>query len=127
MQVEEFLAEIAALGQETAQNGYGGEAVTVVAEPIDNGYAIIASGEAVAFLEFGAGDTVSAGNIFANQMGFLVASGSWSAEHAHQYELTGRWVFGGVVYTQVTPRNAMWVAHDTILEEWRNIAERVFV
>lgn len=126
MQVEEFLAEVAALGQEVAQGYYGGGA-SVIVEPIDNGYAIIASGRGVVFLEFGAGNTVNTGNIFASDMPFEVRSGSWSESHAHQYELTGRWVFGGMVYSQVTPRNAMQNAHDKILEDWRSIAERVFV
>lgn len=123
--VDIFLERIAEHAREVADQGYGG-AVNVTVEPIDNGYAIIAEGRAVGFLEFGAGDTVNSGNMFADQVDYEVRSGSYSETHARQYELMGRWVFGGIVYTQVTPRNAMQGAWDSVQQEWRSIAEEVF-
>lgn len=123
--VDMFLEALAEYGREVAALGYGA-AVDVRAEPIENGYAIIASGQAIGFLEFGAGDTVASGNIFAEQVPYEVRSGSWSETHAHQYETTGRWVFGGVVYTQVTPRNAMQNALEQVQEHYREIAEEIF-
>lgn len=123
--VDIFIERLAEYGREIADQTYGG-AVDVTVEPIESGYAIIASGEAVGFLEFGAGDTVASGNPFAEQVSYEVRPGSYSETHAHQYELTGRWVFGGIVYTQITPRNAMQSAWEAVQQEWRRIAEEVF-
>ena len=127
--VDIFLEEIANLGRDTFDAlGYtvdGGE-ITVTVEEIDNGYMINAAGKGIVFLEFGAGDTVNSGNRYAQLMPFEVRPGSYSEINDHQYELAGRWVFGGVVYTQISPRNGMQTAWETIMQNWRDIAERVF-
>ena len=127
--VDEFLENLANLGRETLDAcGYtssGGE-ITVTVEPIVDGYCINAAGKGVVILEFGAGDTVATGNKYVSMMPFDVSPGSYSATHDQQYELTGRWVFGGVVYSQITPRNGMQTAWETIMQTWRSIAEEVF-
>ena len=127
--VDIFLNEIANLGRDTFDAlGYtvdSGE-ITVTVEEIENGYAINAAGQGIVFLEFGAGDTVNSGNRYAPLMPFEVRPGSYSEINAQQYELTERWVFGGVVYTQISPRNGMQTAWETIMQNWRDIAERVF-
>ena len=127
--VDIFLQEIANLGRDTFDAlGYtvdGGE-ITVTVEEIDNGYAINAAGKGIVFLEFGAGETVNSGNKYAPQMPFEVRPGSYSEINDHQFELAGRWVFGGVVYTHIAPRNGMQTAWETIMQNWRDIAERVF-
>jgi len=127
--VDQFLAEIAELGRSTAESGYGGM-ITVTVEPISNGYAINAAGEDIIFLEFGAGDSVNSGNIFAGQTGVDVRPGSYSEQNPRQprpsYHIDGFWIFGNTIYTQVRPRNAMQGAWDTVLQQWRDVAERVF-
>lgn len=127
--VDIFLQEIANLGRDTFDAlGYtvdGGE-ITVTVEEIENGYAINAAGKGIVFLEFGAGETVNSGNKYAPQMPFEVCPGSYSEINDHQFELAGRWVFGGVVYTHIAPRNGMQTAWETIMQNWRDIAERVF-
>lgn len=127
--VDTFLEEIANLGRDTFDAlGYtvdGGE-ITVTVEEIENGYMINAAGKGIVFLEFGAGDTVNSGNKYASLMPFDVRPGSYSEINDHQYELAGRWVFGGVVYTEIAPRNGMQTAWETIMQNWRDIAERVF-
>ena len=127
--VDTFLEEIANLGRDTFDAlGYtvdGGE-ITVTVEEIEDGYMINAAGKGIVFLEFGAGDTVNSGNKYASLMPFDVRPGSYSEINDHQYELTGRWVFGGVVYTEIAPRNGMQTAWETIMQNWRDIAERVF-
>lgn len=127
--VDQFLEDLANLGRETLDAcGYissGGE-ITVTVEPLEDGYCINAAGKGIVILEFGAGDTVATGNKYASMMPFPVEPGSYSATHDHQYELTGRWVFGGVVYTQITPRNGMQTAWETVMQNWRDIAERIF-
>lgn len=122
--VDIFIAEVAELARETAQNAFG-SSVVVTAEPIENGYAIIASGSAIGFLEFGAGDSAAA-DTFANQVSYEVRPGSWSETHAKEYSDRGFWVFGGVIYTQVPPTHAMQQAWDAVHEQWSDIAERVF-
>ena len=131
--VDIFLERLAEYGREVAALGFG-EAVDVTAEPIDGGYAIIASGQAVGFLEFGAGDTVASDDPFAEQVSYEVRPGSWSEAHYDaatdeprpSYHLDGKWVFGGVTYTQITPRKAMFTAWQSVQENWRAIAEEVF-
>lgn len=133
--VDLFLEELAERGKEVlGELGYtpdGGE-ITVTVEPIDNGYMINAAGKGVVFLEFGAGDTVNSGNRYAELMPFDVESGSFSEENTGMYYLTeqifgqGYWEFGGVKYTQITPRNGMQTVWETLMQEWREIAKRVF-
>lgn len=131
IKVDQFISEIAELGSVAADTGYGGQ-VGVTVEPINNGYAIIASGSQVVFLEFGAGDTVNTGNRYASVMPFEVSSGSWSVAHNGEYSIRQRvfgqgwWYYGGIKYTQITPCNAMQSAYDEIMSNWRDIAERVF-
>lgn len=129
--VDEFLAEIAVIGQRAAQGAYGsGGAVDVTVEPIDNGYAIIANGDAVVFLEFGAGDAVDSGDRYTSVVeaegGFDIRPGSWSETHAQQYSTNGYWIFGGRRYTEVQPRNGMQAAYEAIMQDLRNAAQRVF-
>lgn len=47
-----------------------------------NGFALVASGEDVAFLEFGAGFGTKR-DVFADEMPFDVSPGSWSESHEH--------------------------------------------
>lgn len=133
--VDQFLEELAERGKEVlGELGYTPDAgeITVTVEPIDNGYMINAAGKGVVFLEFGAGDTVNSGNKYAELMPFDVESGSYSEENNGMYSITqqlfsqGYWEFGGVRYTQITPRNGMQTVWETLMQEWRDIAKRVF-
>lgn len=124
--VDEFLAELAELGREEAEMGFGGTPVTVSVEAIDNGYSVIASGEKVAIIEFGAGDTTDGSDPFAAQSSYEIRPGSYSETHAREYSQYGQWTFGGVVYTAIQPRNAMEWAWNEVHDRWREIAERVF-
>lgn len=131
--VNRFLQRLAEIGRDAAQTAYGsGGAVHVTAEPIDNGYAIIADGRAVAFLEFGAGDTVNSANRYADEMPFEVSSGSWSRSHEDRwgrpgpYARFGYWVFGGTRYTEIQPRNGMEQAYEAVMREIRNVVREVF-
>lgn len=133
--VDTFLNALAERGKEVLDGlGYtadGGE-ITVTVESIENGYCINAAGQGVVILEFGAGDTVNSGNRYASQMPFEVSSGSYSETHDGMYALTreifdqGYWEFGGMRYTQITPRNGMQTVWETLMQEWRDIAEEVF-
>lgn len=132
--VDIFLERLAERGQEVLNElGYAGEqGVTVTVEPIDDGYAINVAGKGVVFIEFGAGDTVNSGNRYASEMPFEVYSGSYSEAHHGEYATTkalfgqGYWMFGGIRYTQITPRNGMETVWETLMQEWRDIAKEVF-
>ena len=124
-----FLERLANLGRETLDGlGYTVDsgAITVTVEKIDDGYCINAAGQGIVFLEFGAGDTVASGNRYAGQMPFEVRPGSYSETHAQQYSNYGIWIFGGVIYTEIMPRNGMQTVWETIMQEWRSIAKEVF-
>ena len=127
--VDEFIREIAEIGERAAAGAYGG-AVTVSLEGIDNGFAICADGRAVVFMEFGAGSAVNTGNMFAGQMPFDVRRGSYSDSKTPkgEYAQTGYkyWTFGGQRYTEVQPTNGMQKAHEAMMQDMSNVAMRVF-
>ena len=127
------MERLAEIGRDAAQGAYGnGGAVSVTVEPIDNGFCIRADGNAVAFLEFGAGDTVNSGNRYAEQMPFEVSSGSYSRQNLDRwgrpgmYARYGYWIFGGTKYTEVQPRNGMEHAYEEIMSNVQTVAKEVF-
>lgn len=126
--VDVFLKRLAERGREVFDSlGYtpdSGE-ITVTVEEIDNGYCIDAAGQGVIFLEFGAGDA-TIGDKYASMMPFAVSPGSYSETHDQQYSTYGVWTFGGILYTEVLPRNGMQRAWETVMQEWRDIAREVF-
>jgi hypothetical protein len=123
---KQFMQELAKVGADAAKAAYG-SAVDVTAEPFgDDEWVIRASGEAVIFLEFGAGDATESGHRYANEMPFDLQPGSWSREHAQQYWANGFWVFGGRKYTEVKPRRGMLEAYQAMMREFPNVAKRVF-
>lgn len=122
--VDLFISEVAELARETAQNAFGASVIVTI-EPISNGFAVVASGEKIGFIEFGAGDTAEA-DMFANQVAYEVRPASWSETHAREYATKGFWIFGGVIYQHITPTHAMQQAWDAVHEQWPEIAERVF-
>ena len=128
--VDDFLLEVASLGQRYAEMLYGGAPVTVTLESIGGGYAVVANGDKIGIFEFGAGDSAQA-NDFAEQVPYAVAPGSWSEIHSKgrfhpNYAEDRYWEFGGMRYTAIKGHHAMQGAWDIIQEEWRAIAERVF-
>ena len=127
--VNEFIHELGEIGRDTAELWYG-DTIHVTLEEIPDGVAINANGKHVVFLEFGAGDAVNSANRYAGtveeESGMEIRPGSYSEINAHQYERTGQWVFGGVIYTEVQPRNAMEHTYEVIQQEMREVARRVF-
>lgn len=130
---DEFCRRIAEEGSAVASSIYG-SSVRVTTEPIDNGYKIVANGKAVCFLEFGAGYGADQNHPLANNVtDFQVFPGSYSITHSQQFYLSDRtnpgqgfWYFGGRKYDRVTPRYAMWRAHQHIEREAERIAREVF-
>lgn len=133
--LSQFLVELAEIGQRAAQSAYGSP-ITVTVEETENGVSIRANGDAVVFLEFGAGSAVDGSNVFANTMPFPVRRGSFSdakgvdargnprgsyARHNYEY-----WEFNGIQYTKVYPKNGMQRAYEAMLQDIRLLAARVF-
>ena len=115
-----------ALGEDgKLASGYG-SMVSVV--PTENGCKILAQGDQIAFIEFGAG--ASAYGYPKRVPGVVTDMGSWSdselgtgAYAATNYEY---WYFGGVRYTEVIQQRGMIHAEESIMAHVRQIAERVF-
>lgn len=110
-------------GARAAEAAYGSP-VAVSVEEIEDGYAILASGDAVVFLEFGAGDATDSGHPYAKALapeGVAVVRGSWSREHANQYATQGWWLFGGIRMTEVIPRRGLLMAS----QEMSQVADRI--
>ena len=122
-----FIHELARIGQSAAQGAYGA-AVSVSLVESENGVTISADGEAVVFLEFGAGSSTNSANMYANEMPFPVQRGSYSDANHGEYQAThyDHWTFGGVEMTAVEPRNGMQKAYEAIMQDIASVAKRVF-
>lgn len=109
-------------GAAVAQSAYGGMA-TVTDEADGFHGTISASGEAVAIAEFGAGDATLP-VLFENYPGVDVYPGAYSEQvGSGEYAMTGRWHFGGNVYTEVEPRAGLYNAKMYIQENAAEIAK----
>lgn len=116
--VQRLAEEVA---QPVAQSNFGFDGlVNVYTEKTPNGYAIVAEGEQVCFLEFGAGVTTDTTHPFAGKVPFMVTAGSWSQSpqgmkqyvpNTHEY-----WYYHGEKYTGVEPRRGMYEAYKAVLQ-----------
>lgn len=122
----EFMDRIANIGVAMAQSAFG-SSVIVEAVPIKNGFRIVASGETIGFLEFGAGSATSP-DIFEQEVSYEVAPGSYSksADGSGEYAATGKWHFGGVEYQFVAPSHGMYQAYEEIIRCAEQEARSVF-
>lgn len=86
---------LAAIGRVSVAQGYdaaaydGKKDITVTVEEIPNGYAIVASGQSLLFVEFGSGVTYGDGHPMAPELGY--GPGTWPDKHTRtvhgvQYE-----------------------------------------
>lgn len=100
-----------------------GNAVTLTVEKASDGYVLKAQGDAVCFLEFGAGVAADDDDIFAAEVPFAIEPGSWSSSvfGSGEFAKYGSWHFGGVKYTQITPVKGMHNAYNKICREAQRI------
>lgn len=106
--------KLAEIGQQIAdtsyrQGGQGNTHYTVTVERITNGYKVVANGEDVGFLEFGAGANTIA-NTFISQVPYPVNDGSYSREHEGQYSKMGFWYYNDEKLIGVPPTHGMYNA-----------------
>lgn len=95
-------------------------------EPTANGYRIVAEGEDVLFIEFGAGDAAGSDNGLYDAVPAVARPGSWSETHAQQYSRYGFWVFGGKKMTEVPTSPAFYYAYEAMVQAIPRIAKEVF-
>ena len=122
--LEQLVDILAYEGAMVANSFYGGMA-SAEGEGKGNVGTITASGEAVSFAEFGAGD----GTIpvwFENAPPFPVYPGSYSEkEGSGEYAKFGSWHFGGQRYTEIPARAGLLSAKEYIQENSTEIAKEV--
>lgn len=114
-----------------ASQGIGNEDYTVTAEHTEHGFKIIATGEDVGFLEFGAGVLTEPNNEFVSEVPFPVYEGSWSETHSGIFAKNKFWFYAGSPYTGRPATRGMQRALDYIrnnaldtykryINEWTN-------
>jgi len=122
--VEQLVEILTEEGADMASASYGGMA-DVEAIAFGNEGVISASGEAVGFAEFGAGDNV-VGIAFENGPDFPVYPGSYSeTKGSGDYVRQGFWYFGGNRYYGVPARQGLLNAKEFIIQSAPYIAKEV--
>lgn len=130
---KEICRRLADYGKSLAVTAYSGtqydgnKDVSVTVEERTNGYAIVASGETVLFLEFGAGVTYGYGHPQADQFG--MGPGTYPDGKGHWDDPNGWWIpksaGGGHTYGN-EPSMAMYNAAKDLRAEIERVAREVF-
>lgn len=112
-------------------NQIHGNHSSVWTEPYSGGYKIIAEGEDVLFIEFGAGDAAGSENGKYDAVPVVAYPGTWSEAHQGEYWKTGgpgqgHWHFGGVEYTELPPSPAFYYAYEYMCQNLPRIVKEVF-
>lgn len=123
---DEFIAKLIKEVGEPAAAGAFGMAIQFTTERIRNGYKFVANGDAIGFLEFGAGVYTDTGHHFAKNAPFEVKPGSWSKDHAQEFYKYGEWQFGGRTYQGVHAKRGLYRAYSDMLKEVTRVATEVF-
>ena len=125
--IDRFLERLCEVGQNAAQAAFG-NAVSVTWSKSGDGYVITANGEAVMFLEFGAGIYTDEAHEFASQMPFEVAPGSFSQTVGQGQFIPGErefWYWGHTRMEGVQPRRGMWQCYrameDSLERVWTEV------
>ena len=107
--LQEIADRLCQIGTPIIEQVHGHHA-KVWCEPTKKGYKIVAEGEDVLFIEFGAGDATM-NPMFENYVGVDVYPGAYSEQvGSGEYAETGKWHFGGKTYTEVQPRMGLYDA-----------------
>lgn len=122
---EEIAKRLCEIGEPIIRQVHGNHAM-VWTEPSDHGYKIVAEGEDVLFIEFGAGNAAGSTAGLYDDVPSVVRPGSWSETHAKQYVMYGNWWFGGVAYVEVVPTPAFYYAYEYMVQNLPQIAQEVF-
>ena len=117
--IEERLEKIAKrlceVGEPIIRQTHGHHA-RVWYEQTQDGYKIVAEGQDIVFVEFGAGDMAGTTSVLYDQVPVVVRPGSWSETHAQQYSTQGFWFFGGKMYRETVPHPAFYYAYQAMVQ-----------
>lgn len=124
--VKEIAERLCQIGEPIIRQVHGHHADDIHTEPTGNGYKIVASGEDILFIEFGAGDAAGSENANYDAVPREAQPGTWSMNHAQMYSRYGFWVFGGHIYREVQPTPAFYYAYEYMVQNIPRIAREVF-
>ena len=122
--VKEVAERLCAIGEPIIHQVHKGAKVETV--PTKQGYKIVAEGEDVLFIEFGAGDAAGSENSNYDAVPWEAQPGTWSMNHAQMYSRYGFWVFGGHIFREVQPTPAFYYAYEYMVQNLPMIAREVF-
>lgn len=92
----------------------------------ENSYAIIANGEAVLFVEFGAGVTYGYGHPQSSVEGTPMGPGTYPSEKGHWNDPKGWWIPGGEHTYGNPPSMTMYLTAKELRNQLEDIAREVF-
>lgn len=121
----EIAKRLCEIGEPIVKQVHGNHA-SVWSEPTKNGYKVVAEGEDVLFIEFGAGDAAGSENSLYDDVPSSARPGSWSIGHARMYSRYGFWVFAGQIIHEVQPTPAFYYAYEYMVQNLPKIAQEVF-
>lgn len=122
---QQLCEKLADEGASVAQANYG-SSVAVTTTPSEHGSKIVADGDAVVFMEFGAGDSADSSHDMAGNLPFPVYPGSYSELNSQEYSTWGYWWFGHRKYYEVPPRRGLLEATRHIESIYAQRAREVF-
>ena len=102
----------------------GAKDISVNVEARDNGYAVIASGETVLFVEFGAGIRYGGGHPEAGKWG--MGPGTYPEGKGHWDQPYGWWIPGGEHTYGNPPSMTMYNTEKDLIREIERVAREVF-
>lgn len=129
--VKEVAERLCQIGEPIIRQVHGHHADDIHTEPTKNGYKIVASGQDVMFIEFGAGEDAGSENANYDAVPECARPGTWSEAHQGEYWRTGGpgegfWHFGGQVFRTVPPTPAFYYAYEYMAQNLPRIAREVF-
>lgn len=128
--MDEVCRRLAEIGRETAQRIFddpevmkdGNAPTEVSVDAIPNGYAILANGRSVYFIEFGTGNQAS----LHFDPDVPVAWGTYSAENKQMLWTQGFWYYGGEKLEGTPVYAPMFYAEKAMRENVKRVVEEVF-
>lgn len=124
--VKEVAERLCQIGEPIIRQVHGHNADRIETVPTKNGYKIVAEGQDILFIEFGAGDAAGSENANYDAVPWEAQPGTWSMNHAQMYSRYGFWVFGGQIYREVQPTPAFYYAYEYMVQNLPRIAREVF-
>ena len=124
--VKEVAERLCQIGEPIIRQVHGHHADRIETAPTKNGYKIVAEGQDILFIEFGAGNAAGSENELYDAVPPEARPGTWSMNHAQMYSRYGFWVFGGQIYREVQPTPAFYYAYEYMVQNLPRIAREVF-